>query len=82
MSATGECITATARTAVVISELAIHECSFLVDRANARLDGEAWLWIGAIGPLAIRVTRPGERPLHARFKKPLDPRIVDHFAHG
>jgi hypothetical protein len=81
----GECIGAMARTPVTISQLDGHECE-LEPHADAQdteagaIEGLQDLWIGAIGPLPVTAENRGGGRYRARFREPLDARIIAHFA--
>lgn len=79
MTIYGECIGATARVAVRVSQLARNGCALLTESASSLFEGEFLLWIGAIGPLPITATRHSDTLLLANFKEPLDPQIIEHF---
>jgi hypothetical protein len=82
MTIYGECIGAQDRTPVIISALGDEGCEIEVQASASVFDGLLDLWIGAIGPLAVMAENSGGRRYRARFREPLDARIIAHFAHG
>ena len=77
----GECIGNMARMPVTISALGDHECE-LEPHASppGAIEGKFDLWIGAIGPLPVTTENRGDGRYRARFREPLDQRIIAHFA--
>jgi hypothetical protein len=61
-----------------ISDLAPDQCCVAIE-GRERPEGELELWIGAIGPIEITADAPQGRSFTARFKKPLEPAIIEHF---
>lgn len=82
MTIYGECIGARARTPVTISALGDLECEFEPQAGASAIEGLFDLWIGAIGPLPVTAEISGGRRCRARFREPLDERIIEHFAHA
>lgn len=82
MTIYGECIGARDRTQVTISALADEGCEIELPASSSVLDGLIDLWIGAIGPFAVMAENSGDRRYHARFREPLDARIIAHFANA
>ncbi|MBB3940572.1 hypothetical protein GGR39_002229 [Novosphingobium fluoreni] len=82
MTIYGECIGARDRLPVTISLLDGHECQLEVPVEACEIEGVMDLWIGAIGPLPVMAETSGERRYRARFREPLDDRIIAHFAHA
>ena len=80
MTILGECISEGRRTKVRVSGLAAEGCDLAVESEVALAEGEFALWIGAIGPLDVMATRQDASHLSARFREPLDERILEHFA--
>jgi len=80
MTIYGECIGTRERLPVIISELCDSECEIELQSATAAIDELLDLWIGAIGPLPVTAHTSGERRYRARFREPLDQRIIAHFA--
>lgn len=81
----GECIGAVARIPVTISQLDGHECELepraeTSSAAATAIEGMQDLWIGAIGPLRVMAENRGGGRYRARFREPLDARIIAHFA--
>lgn len=76
----GECIGAMARTPVTISQLDGHECELEPHAEATAMEGLQDLWIGAIGPLPVTAENRGGGRYRARFREPLDARIIAHFA--
>lgn len=82
MTIYGECETRGQRLAVTIFDLGRSGCALASEGGDALPEGDAALWIGAIGPLAVVAMKKDETHSSAAFKQPLDPRILDHFAQG
>lgn len=82
MTIYGECETRGKRLAVTITGLGSSGCALSSDSASDLPLGEMALWIGAIGPLAAVAMQQDATHASAAFREPLDPRILDHFAHG
>lgn len=82
MTIYGECIGARARTPVTISALGGHECELQLQSDQNPIEGLLDLWIGAIGPLPVMAETRGSGRYRARFREPLDERIIAHFARG
>jgi hypothetical protein len=80
MTIYGECIGTLERTAVTISALAGEECELRTQTAAGAIEGLLDLWIGAIGPLPVTAENSGDGRYRARFREPLDARIIAHFA--
>jgi hypothetical protein len=78
----GECIGTLARTPVTISQLQGQECELQPQPGATDLDGLQDLWIGAIGPLPVTAESRGGGRYRARFREPLDERILAHFGQG
>ena len=76
----GECIGAVARTPVTISQLDGLECELEPHAGTNAIEGLQDLWIGAIGPLQVTAENRGGGRYRARFREPLDARIIAHFA--
>ncbi len=82
MAIYGECVGSGTRAQVQISDLAGTGCDLAARIGEAMPDGEFALWIGAMGPFAATATRTDAEHLSAKFREPLDPRIIEHFGHG
>jgi hypothetical protein len=82
MTIYGECIGPQERTKVTISALVDEGCEIELQASSSLLDGLIDLWIGAIGPFKVMAENSGERRYHARFREPLDARIIAHFANA
>lgn len=78
----GECIGATNRTQVLVSQLETTGCALAAESTVAPPEGDNSLWIGAIGPLPITTMRGNDGSIRALFKEPLDTRILEHFNCG
>ncbi|MBB4857257.1 hypothetical protein HNO88_000564 [Novosphingobium chloroacetimidivorans] len=81
MAIYGECIGVLERTPVTISALDGLECQLEARTGANRIEGLLDLWIGAIGPLPVTAEHSGGR-VRAKFREPLDERIIAHFAHA
>lgn len=81
MAIYGECIGTIERTPVTISALGGNECELQPATSASSIEGLLDLWIGAIGPLPVTTENCGGRYL-ARFREPLDERIIAHFANA
>lgn len=82
MTIYGECIGTLARTPVTISSLGGDECELEPHVGASVSEGLIELWIGAIGPLRVVAEDSGDGRYRARFREPLDERIIAHFAQG
>lgn len=82
MTIQGECIGTLARTAVTISALDGEACELQPQSGESTIEGALDLWIGAIGPLSVTAENSGDGRYRARFREPLDARIIAHFAHA
>lgn len=82
MTIYGECIDTLKRTPVTISALGGEECELRTQASTGTIEGLLDLWIGAIGPLPVTAENSGAGRYRARFREPLDARIIAHFAHG
>lgn len=82
MTIYGECIGPRDRARVTISALADKGCDIEVQASSSLLDGLMDLWIGAIGPFAVMAENSGHSRYYARFREPLDQRIIAHFANA
>jgi hypothetical protein len=80
MTIYGECIGARDRTPVTISDLGGLECEIEPTVGTRTFEGMLDLWIGAIGPLRVTAETTGGSRCRARFREPLDERIIAHFA--
>ena len=80
MAIYGECIGVIERTPVTISALDGRECQLEAPTGTSRIEGLIDLWIGAIGPLPVTAENSGGGRFRARFREPLDERIIAHFA--
>jgi hypothetical protein len=80
MTIYGECIGARDRTPVTISDLGDRECEIQLQPCASAVEGLVELWIGAIGPLMVMAQNCGAGRYRARFREPLDQRIIAHFA--
>jgi hypothetical protein len=81
MTIYGECIGTRDRTPVTISHLGGEGCDFEVDQRESAIERLLDLWIGAIGPLPVEAEESGIGRYRARFREPLDERIIAHFSH-
>ena len=63
----GECVNPSETVPVLISELRSDGCDLAAATGNLSLDEEWSLWIGAIGPLAITLSRANKWTFHASF---------------
>lgn len=79
MAIHGDCVSATQAAGVLVSQLAADRCDLVSETGTMLAEGEASLWIGAIGPLAVVAEERRGKHVIVRFREPLDPRIVDHF---
>lgn len=75
----GECVSGSAHAAVTISSLAPEGCQIALEAPAESLGSDLELWIGAIGPFEITAQSEGAKRLVARFKRPLEPAIIEHF---
>lgn len=82
MAIYGECIGVRERTPVTISALDGLECQLETQTGASRIEGLIDLWIGAIGPLPVTAENSGGGRFRAKFREPLDERIIAHFAHA
>lgn len=82
MTIYGECIGTLARTPVTISALDGEACELQPQPGESGIEGLLDLWIGAIGPLPATAETSGAGRYRVRFREPLDPRIIAHFALG
>jgi hypothetical protein len=82
MTIYGECIGTLARTPVTISALDGEACELRPQPGETAIEGLLDLWIGAIGPLPVTAENKGEGRYRARFREPLDARIIAHFGLG
>jgi hypothetical protein len=80
MTIYGECIGARDRTPVTISALGNRDCEIEPQSGSNAIVGLFELWIGAIGPLQVVAENSGGPRCLARFREPLDERIIAHFA--
>ncbi|WP_275226365.1 hypothetical protein [Novosphingobium album (ex Liu et al. 2023)] len=81
MAIYGECIGAHSRAAVTISDLDDTGCDLFPDSGTPVL-GDCALWIGAVGPFEATAIPRDNGHSAARFKEPLDRKIVHHFNCG
>lgn len=81
MAIYGECIGADTTASVMISGLDDIGCDIFADSGVPVL-GDFALWIGAVGPFPATATPQGDGRSVARFKDPLDRKIVNHFNCG
>jgi len=82
MTIYGECEARGQRLAVTITGLGAAGCALACQGDEPLPDGDVALWIGAIGPLAAIAMQKDANHANAAFRQPLDPRILEHFAHG
>jgi len=80
MTIYGECIGSRARTPVTISQLDDRGCALEPQPGESVSEGVLDLWIGAIGPLPVTAEVCATGRYTARFREPLDARIIAHFA--
>lgn len=76
----GECVSSGITIPVRICTLEDAGCDLEADACESMLDADVSLWIGAIGPLAARVTHETERRIAVTFNEHLDRRILMHFS--
>jgi len=80
MTIYGECIGAQERTPVTILALGDQSCEIEPNGSvGSMIEGLFDLWIGAIGPLPAIAENSGAGRYRARFREPLDARIIAHF---
>ena len=82
MTIYGECIGTRDRTPVTISGLGDSECEIEPQTGSSVMEGLLDLWIGAIGPMSVMAETIGGHRYRARFREPLDQRIIAHFANA
>lgn len=79
----GECVSARDTAPVRICGLANEGCDLEIVTPGSTFDSDVTLWIGAVGPFAVTLDQtqaePSTRRVAARFKEPLDGRILQHF---
>jgi hypothetical protein len=80
MTIYGECIGTLERTPVTISALDGEACELRPAASAGAMEGLLDLWIGAIGPLPVTTEHSGTGSYRAKFREPLDARIIAHFA--
>jgi hypothetical protein len=80
MTIYGECIGTRVRTPVMISQLGGDSCELQPSQLPGTIEGPLDLWIGAVGPFAVTAEAHGGGRYRARFRDPLDERIIAHFA--
>ena len=80
MNIYGEYTDTGTRTPITIFALDDQECEFQTPESSITDEGLFDLSIGAIGPFAAVAEICGSQRYRARFREPLDPRIIAHFA--
>ncbi|MEW9854462.1 hypothetical protein [Novosphingobium sp. M1R2S20] len=82
MAIYGECIGGLTRVPVTISALGGDGCDFQPEASDCLIDGPLDLWIGAVGPFTVTTEKNAGGRYRARFREPLDQRIIAHFTQG